>query len=94
MRLQYTDAHYRVMLRVTAGAVLFHDACEPHAPGFSWRESDMCQDVLDMLAELYHARHVSVGTHQLWGSPVSVSTEGRARMQEHAERMQPLGCAL
>lgn len=85
-RLVYTEDLYFLLLKVGRNIVLFHDLCEVHTPGFSWIGSDMSVDIQQSFNDFRHAGLIEVGHHEPWGSAVSLSDTGVARLAEWREQ--------
>lgn len=85
-RLVCSEELYQLLHRVGQNLVVLHDTCEPHAPGWSWRESDMSVPFQQLCTDAHHARLIDLGMHQPWGSPASLSSAGWDRLAELKER--------
>lgn len=86
MNLLYSEDLYQLLSRVGSGFVVYHDEAEPHAPGFSWQESDMSLPFQEMCTTALHARLVRLGHHEPWGSAVSLSDTGIERLAQWREQ--------
>lgn len=73
---------YQLLRRVSSGLVVLHDACEAHAPGWSWLQSDMSLSFQELCATARRDHLIDLGRHQPWGSPASLSPEGSLRLAE------------
>lgn len=85
-RLAYTEDLYFLLLKVTRQVVVFHDACEAHAPGFSFVGADMTEWAQESFRDFRHAGLIEVGHHEPWGSAVSLSNTGLTRLAQWRER--------
>ncbi len=81
-RLPYSEDLYQLLRRVNEGFVTHHDSAEVHAPGWSWKQSDMSAQTQDLCSQAFHARLIELGTHQPWGSPAFLSPSGVERLEE------------
>ena len=89
--LKYSEDRYFLLLKVTRQVVVFHDACEAHVQGFSFVGADMTEWAQESLKDFRHAGLIEVGHHEPWGSAVSLSDTGIARLAEwRAQRMAGL----
>lgn len=86
MRLLYTEDLYFLLLKVTRQVVVFHDATEPCAQGFSFVGAHMTEWAQESFRDLRHAGLIEVGHHEPWGSAVSLSDTGIARLAEWREQ--------
>jgi len=82
MRLPYSEDLYQLLHRVADHLVVLHDSCEPHAPGWSWTQSDMSEPFRELCENAYRARLIDLGYHQPWGSPAFLSASGVERLEE------------
>lgn len=81
-RLAYTDDLYFLLLKVTRQVVVFHDSTEPHAPGFSFVGADMTEWAQESFRAFRVEGLIQLGHHEPWGSAVSLSDTGIARLAE------------
>lgn len=87
-RLLYTEELFQVLSRVDGGFIVWHDAAEAHLPGFSWQQSDMSVPFQECCTDALHAGLICLGHHEPWGSAVSLSDTGVARLAEwRAQRL-------
>lgn len=85
-RLVYSEDLYILLAKVGRNIILFHDVCEPHAPGFSWVGADMTEWAQQLLTDLRHAGLVQLGNHEPWGAAVSLSPQGVDRLAQWREQ--------
>jgi hypothetical protein len=84
--VSYSEDLFQLLSRVSGGFVVWHDEAEVHAPGFSWQQSDMSVAFQELCTDALHARLVCLGHHEPWGSAVSLSDTGVARLAEWREQ--------
>jgi hypothetical protein len=81
-RLAYSEELYQLLYRVADHLVVLHNSCEPHAPGWSWHQSDMSPPLQELCHDAHRAGLIDLGVHQPWGSPAFLSPTGVERLEE------------
>lgn len=79
---------FQLLRRVDEKFVVWHNACDVHAPGFSWHGADMSLPYQELCAYAQREGLLDIGVHRDGASAVSLSDTGKDRLAKgRAQRM-------
>jgi hypothetical protein len=73
---------FQLLRRIDEKFVVWHNACDIHAPGFSWHGADMSLPSQELCAYAQREGLLDIGVHRDGASQVSLTGAGTVRLTE------------